>query len=179
MWKSVKRNKLSALSALQKKLLEKGLRAYFGLVIDLALKNENLGCFGLREGKDTDPETMRQVAITDHRARAARRAAAGLAVVRLVRRGLVESVSRGHWRLTLRGFKVAKALYPELKPPTKKEVAGQISFIMTMRAAVTRPRRKRSSTARKSPGALGSSSTLPTNVRTAKELIVVEVEMDV
>jgi restriction endonuclease Mrr len=125
--------KIERLSALQKSLLEKGLRA--------ALQSDS-GCFGLKATRGQDPETGRQLPITDHRKRAAHRAAAGLSVRRLVDRGLVESHSRGKWRLTPRGVKVARKLYPEIKPPTKREVASEIAFRATIHEALG-PRRRR------------------------------------
>jgi hypothetical protein len=47
---------------------------------------------------------------TDRAKRAVRRAAAGRAVARLVKRGLLECCARGKWRLTATGIEVAKAL---------------------------------------------------------------------
>jgi Mn-dependent DtxR family transcriptional regulator len=52
---------------------------------------------------------------TDHAKRAVRRAAAGRALERLVKRGLLEHCGRGKWRLTEAGVEVAKVLHPEFK----------------------------------------------------------------
>ena len=64
----------------------------------------------------------------DRRVRASRRAAAGLSIARLIKRGLVECCSRGKWRLTPAGLKLARRLYPGIKPPTKRQLANDIAL---------------------------------------------------
>jgi hypothetical protein len=113
---------------LQKNLLAKGLQAYYRTPLDVAWGSEDPGCFGLKESRELDSETMRPKPIADHKERAAHRAAAGLSIVRLVNRGLVKGSSRGKWRLTPKGVRVAKVLWPELKPPSKQQIASDIAF---------------------------------------------------
>ncbi len=107
------------LSALQRRLLRYGLMAHYRAPLDLACGLEEPGCFGLK-GLMTDFE--------DRRERASRRSAAGLSIARLTRRGLLERCARGSWRLTLSGFKVARRLNPQSKPPTKQELARNIAL---------------------------------------------------
>ena len=64
----------------------------------------------------------------DRRVRASRRAAAGLSIARLIKRGLLERCSRASWRLTPTGLKVARRLNPQCKPPTKRELARNIAL---------------------------------------------------
>jgi restriction endonuclease Mrr len=149
-------NKLSKLSALQKKILEKTLLAYYRTPLDIDWGSPDPGSFTLKASRGFDAESGRQLPITDHRARAARRAAAGSAVKRLIKRGLVESCSRGKWRLTPAGVKAARTLNPEIKPPSKREVAADIAFREAVHSVVPRrrqrPRRPKAS-AEKSPQA--------------------------
>jgi hypothetical protein len=139
------------LSVLQKKLLVKGLQAFYRTPLDIGCGSADPGCFGLKESRELDPETMRPKPITDHRERATHRAAAGLSITRLVNRGLVEGSSRGKWRLTPKGVRVAKALWPEILPLSKREVSRRIAGTLDMRAAVhsvVPPRRPRASKTR-------------------------------
>jgi hypothetical protein len=69
--------------------------------------------------------------VEDRRKVAAKRAAAGLSIARLISRGLVKNRARGWWRLTARGLKVARQLYPQIKKPTK----SQLAFDITLRIA--------------------------------------------
>ena len=64
----------------------------------------------------------------DRRIRASRRAAAGLSIARLIKRGLLERCSRGKWRLSAAGLKVARRLYPDIKRPTKRQLAADIAL---------------------------------------------------
>jgi hypothetical protein len=64
----------------------------------------------------------------DRRVRASRRAAAGLSIARLIKRGLLECCARGRWRLTPAGLKVARRIWPDVKPPTKRELAHDIGL---------------------------------------------------
>ena len=148
------------LSVLQKDLLAKGLQAYYRTPLDIGCGSADPGCFGLKESRELDPETMRPKPIADHKERAAHRAAAGLSIVRLVNRGLVKGSSRGKWRLTPKGVRVAKALWPEILPLSKAEVARQIAGTLDMRVAVhsalgrrrQRPRAKKASLPAKESG---------------------------
>ena len=138
----MKSNKLSKLSVLQKELLEKALRAYHRTPLDLAGQSVNPGCFGVQVSR-VDMETGRQLQF-HNRGEANQRAAAGHAIARLILRGLVECGSeRGKWKLTKAGLKVAKALYPELKPISKQEMAGQIRMAAAFRSVTPRPRRRK------------------------------------
>jgi hypothetical protein len=60
--------------------------------------------------------------------RASARAAAGLSIARLVRRGLLECCTRGRWRLTLKGLEVALRLEPDFNLPTLEELAPKLEF---------------------------------------------------
>jgi hypothetical protein len=64
----------------------------------------------------------------DRRVRASRRAAAGLSIARLIKRGLLERCSRGRWRLTAEGLPAARRLCPDFKLPTKRKLAGNIAL---------------------------------------------------
>ncbi len=71
----------------------------------------------------------------NRRIRASRRAAAGLAIARLIQRGLLEHCERaGRWRLSVAGLSLARRLYPELKPPTKRQLASDIAFVQVFSA---------------------------------------------
>jgi hypothetical protein len=135
------------LSDLQKALLKKALRAYCSKPMDIAVQVEVPGCFGVRTvGRIPDPDafTLRRknASAEERRKNASLRAAAGLSVARLIKRGLVECCSRGKWRLTGAGLKVAQKLWPELKPMSKKEVASKISFREAMHSVVPRLRKR-------------------------------------
>jgi restriction endonuclease Mrr len=156
----------------QKKLLEKGLRAHYRTPLGLAGRSANPGCFGLKESRAFDMGTGQRLPILDHRKRANRRAAAGHAVTRLCKRGLVECCSRGTWRLTPSGVKVAKKLYPEILPLSKREVASTIAFREAVHA-VSGSRRSRKKPRTKAPQA-------PKRVALAGEVAEpgLEIEMD-
>jgi hypothetical protein len=97
-------NNLSELSALQIKLLGDGLRAYYYQPVDIVCRSPDPGSFGVKASMAT---------LEDRKMRACRRAAAGRAIARLIKRGLLECGSaRGTWRLTKRGLKAAKAAVP-------------------------------------------------------------------
>jgi hypothetical protein len=70
----------------------------------------------------------------DRRERAQRRAAAGRAIKRLIRRGLLEGRSRGKWRLSKAGVALARRLYPQIKPVTKRELAHNIALNKAMQS---------------------------------------------
>jgi restriction endonuclease Mrr len=116
--------------------------AYNQRPFDLAVGSVDPGCFGLKEGRNIDRSTMQMLPITDYRERANGRAAAGHAIARLVTRGLVESCSRGTWRLTASGVKVAKKLWPLVKPMTKRQLAPTIAFREAVHSVVPRRRRR-------------------------------------
>ena len=121
---------------MQKNLLAKGLQAYYRTPLNIGCGVADPGCFGLKENRELDPETMRPKPIADHKERAAHRAAAGLSIVRLVNRGLVKGCSRGKWRLTPKGVRVAKVLWPEIVPLSKREVAAAIASDIELRNAI-------------------------------------------
>jgi hypothetical protein len=93
--------------------------AYYRTPLDLACQLDDPGCFGLK-AMITDSE--------DRRERASRRAAAGVSIARLIKRGLLEWRVRGTWRLTPAGLKVARRLYPDLRHPTRRELARHIAL---------------------------------------------------
>jgi hypothetical protein len=111
------------LSKLQKDILRRGLIAHYGKETDLACKRDYPGCFravglGLPD-KDAD----------NRRAKASKRAAAGRALQRLIKRGLVEPVARGHWRLSSQhGVEVAARLWPQIKKPTPEQMAADVGM---------------------------------------------------
>jgi hypothetical protein len=110
------------LSASQRGLLKQALVAHYRRPLDIAFQSEEPGCFRLYLDD-----------IGERRVRACARASAGRSLARLIKRGLLESPSRGRWRLTHRGLKVARALYPEIKPRTKKKLAHDIGRARSMR----------------------------------------------
>jgi hypothetical protein len=89
------------LSVLQRDLLVRALLALHPGPIDQGCKEPYAGCLELKAIMRTE---------TDRAKRAVRRAAAGRAVARLVKRGLLEYCARGKWRLTETGIEVAKVL---------------------------------------------------------------------
>jgi hypothetical protein len=140
---------------LQENLLAKSLQAYYRTPLNIGYGVADPGCFGLKENRELDPETMRPKPIADHKERAAHRAAAGLSIVRLVNRGLVKGCSRGKWRLTPKGVRVAKVLRPKILPLSKREVSRQIAVALDMRAAmhsVRGPRARRNRRPKASTG---------------------------
>jgi hypothetical protein len=136
-WLCKRHKSEESLSALQRELLKSGLHTWYRRPLDLACGVEEVACFRLK-GEMSE--------ITDRRERARRRAAAGLAIARLIRRGLLEHYSRGHWRLTRQGLALARRLYPEIKPRSKRELAGNIALHRALKlweAEHKRPRRHR------------------------------------
>jgi hypothetical protein len=139
---------LDNLSVLQRKLLKGALRAYYNKPMDIAVQYEDPGCFDVRTVGRTNPDpndfslSRKKASKEERRKNASLRSAAGLSVARLIKRGLVECCSRGKWRLTGAGLKVAQKLWPELKPMSQKEVASTIS-LRDMVYSVAPPRRKR------------------------------------
>jgi hypothetical protein len=91
-----------SLSALQRSLLERGLVAcYYQRPLAVACHLPHPGSFKLGS-LITDFE--------DRRVRASRRAAAGLSIVRLIKRGLLERCGYGQYRLTRAGVQTARRL---------------------------------------------------------------------
>jgi hypothetical protein len=139
---------LDNLSVLQRELLKKALRSYYDEPFHIAIQCEDPGCFDIRTVGRTSPDPndfslrWKKASKEERRKNASLRSAAGLSVARLIKRGLVESCSRGKWRLTGAGLKVAQKLWPELKPMSKKEVASAIAFRELVHS-VAPPRRKR------------------------------------
>jgi hypothetical protein len=108
------------LSALQRKLLAKGLFTYHHhrpLAIACGLPNP--GRFDLKHSMEEH---------TPGRVRASKRAAAGRAIQRLMARGLLECCTHGQWRLTPNGVEVALRLNPHASPPSEEELAHRIAL---------------------------------------------------
>ena len=119
------------LSELQRSLIRDGLIACYREPLDLACKRSDAGCFQIRF-------TMK--GFEDRRIRASKRAAAGLSIARLLRRGLLRRCSRaGRWRLTRAGLSLAKRLYPNIKRPTKRQLATDVALVRAF-SALTRRR---------------------------------------
>ena len=125
---------LENLSDLQKSLLRIGLRAHYRAPLGpLADEDQDPGSFTVQTvGRPADPDAFslrrKKASKEERRKNASLRSAAGLSIERLIKRGLVESCSRGRWRLTKRGFKVARELWPELKPMSQRELASTIAL---------------------------------------------------
>src|SRR5258708_30000567 len=117
-WLCVRHKNEVGLSGLQRSLIRDGLVAYWREPLDLACGRSDAGCFQIRF-------TMK--GFENRRIRASRRAAAGLAIARLIRRGLVERcTARGRWRLTRAGVSLARRLFPKVKRPTKLQLATDV-----------------------------------------------------
>jgi len=111
---------------LQRSLLRNGLIAYWRGPLDLACKRPDVRCFQIR---------FAMKGFADSRIRAGRRAAAGLAIARLLRRGLLERCERaGRWRLTRAGLSLARRLYPKIRRPTKRQLASDIALVRAISA---------------------------------------------
>ncbi len=125
-WLCVRHKNETGLSKLQRSLLRNGLIAYWRSPLDLALSRSDVGCFQIR---------FRMKGFQIRRIRARRRAATGLAIRPLIRRGLVERCSHaGRWRLTLSGVSLAKRLWPEIRRPTKRQLASDIALVQAVSA---------------------------------------------
>jgi hypothetical protein len=125
-WLCVRHKNEVGLSELQRSLLRDGLVACYREPLDRACSRSDVGSFQIRF----------TIADFENRAlRASRRAAAGLAITRLLRRGLLERCSRsGRWRLTRAGLSLARRLYPNIKRPTKRQLATDIALVRAMSA---------------------------------------------
>jgi hypothetical protein len=111
------------LSKLQKDILRRGLIAHYGKEIDLACKRDYPGCFRAAGLGLPDKDAL------NRRLRASKRAAAGRALERLIKRGLVEPVTRGRWRLSSqRSVEVAAQLWPQIKKPTSEQMAADVQM---------------------------------------------------
>src|SRR5258708_34285467 len=120
-WLCVRHKNEVGLSGLQRSLIRNCLIAYYREPLDLACSRCDAGCFQIRF-------TLQSFENRPFRAR--RRAAAGLAITRLIRRGLLERCSRaGRWRLTRAGVSLARRLYPEIKRPTKRQLESDIALV--------------------------------------------------
>jgi hypothetical protein len=119
MWLCKRHKSEEGMSDLQRSLLRRGLLAYYRIPLDLACRLPEVGSFTLQA-------LMMQYA--DRRVRASRRAAAGLSIARLIKRGLLECCGRGRWRLTPAGLALARRLNPQCKPPTKRELSRNIAL---------------------------------------------------
>ena len=118
-WLCKRHKSEESLSALQQSLLRYGLLAYHRRPLDIACQLPDVAGFTLK---------AMMMDFEDRRERASRRAAAGLSLARLIKRGLLECPSRGSWRLTPAGFRVARRLYPDIKPPSKRQLAHNIAL---------------------------------------------------
>jgi hypothetical protein len=118
-WLCKRHKSEEGISLLQRSLLRYGLMAHYRTPLDLACRLPDVGSFRLR---------ALMMEYEDRRERASRRAAAGLSLQRLVKRGFLKSCSRGHWRLTPTGLALARRLWPHVKPPTKRELARHIAL---------------------------------------------------
>jgi hypothetical protein len=107
------------LSALQRELLREALRGYAMRAFHLVHGAFEPGSFELKS-------MMRQ--FEEGERRASRRAAAGLSIARLIRRGLLECCARGRWRLTSEGLEVALRLEPDFNLPTTEELAPELEL---------------------------------------------------
>jgi hypothetical protein len=118
-WLCKRHKSEEGLSALQQSLLRQGLLGYYSTPLSLACQLPDPGCFGLK-AMLTDFE--------DRGERAIRRAAAGASIARLIKRRFLECCSRGHWRLSTAGLAVARRLYPDIKRPTKRQLAADVAL---------------------------------------------------
>ena len=107
------------MSDLQRSLLTDGLLAYYRRPLDIACHLPDVGCFRLK---------AIMMDFEDRRIRASRRAAAGLSIARLIKRGFLERCARGRWRLTPAGLALARRLNRQCKPPTKRELSRNIAL---------------------------------------------------
>ncbi len=131
-WLCVRHKNEVGLSQLQRSLLRDGLVACWRGPLDLACGRPEGGCFQIR---------FAMKGFENRRIRASRRAAAGLAIARLIRRGLLERCSRrGRWRLSVAGLALARRLYPKIKRPTRRQLASDIALVLAMSASGTRSR---------------------------------------
>jgi hypothetical protein len=115
-------------------LLKTALQAHYRRPLDLAVGSGCPGCFGVK---------AMMTKYEDKKQRATRRADTGRSIARLVARGLVECCARGKWRLTKRGATLARALYPEIVPLSKRGVASTIALREAVHAVAPRRRCKR------------------------------------
>jgi hypothetical protein len=118
-WLCKRHKSEEGIALLQRSLLRYGLMVHYRTPLDLACGLPDVGCFSLK---------AMMMDFEDRRVRASRRAAAGLSIARLIKRGLLERCSRASWRLTPTGLKVARRLNPQCKPPTKRELARNIAL---------------------------------------------------
>jgi len=119
--KTMSEAELSTLSPLQRRLLKAGLMAHWREAADNVFHVRDPGCFAITA-------IMKQ--IENRRERACRRAAAGRALARLIRRGLLETCSRGAWRLTRAGLEAARKVHPEIQRPSDHELAVALASWM-------------------------------------------------
>src|SRR5260221_6689852 len=116
----------AGLSELQRLLIRDGLVAYWRGPLDLACGRPEGGCFQIR---------FAMKGFQNRRIRASRRAAAGLAIARLIRRGLLERCScRRGWRFSVAGLALARRLYPKIKRPTKPPLGTDITLLRAIAA---------------------------------------------
>ena len=131
------------LSLAQRELLREGLRSYARRALHLVHGKFAPGSFELK-GLMYEFEKGR--------VRAARRAAAGLSIARLLARGLLERCARGRWRLTSAGLEVALRLEPDFKLPSVEELAPQLELAKAISGhpRFARPQRRKEKARRSS-----------------------------
>ena len=138
--KTMSEAELSTLSPLQRRLLKAGLMAHWREAADNVFHVRDPGCFAITA-------IMKQ--IENRRERACRRAAAGRALARLIHRGLLETCSRGAWRLTRAGLEAARKVHPEIQRPSDHELAVALASWMDERPVMIKGRRPRGSAKKK------------------------------
>jgi hypothetical protein len=134
-WLCKRHLRQEGLSELQRSLLREGLFAWNrSRPLDIAC--------GLPDPGHFDLKTI-MTKYKDRTERAAKRASAGRAIARLIKRRLLERCSRGRWRLSGAGVAIARRLYPQIKPVTKQELAHHIAFHQAMQSTLAGKRRRR------------------------------------
>ena len=126
---------VSKLSKLQKRILEEGLKAHWCEPIYRAWGGRGPRSFNisqtLLEFFDADKRDIDRAynwpRRGDQRERLAKpRAAISRAMTRLTKRGFLERIERGSWRLSAQGIEAALKVCPSLQGPTRAEMIQKI-----------------------------------------------------
>ena len=126
---------LSKLSKLQKRILEEGLKSHWCAPIHRAWGSKTPGRFGiskiLEEFFEANKEDIKRSYSWsrrgDQRKRLAKpRAAISRSMTRLIKRGFLERIERGSWRLSAQGVEAALKVCPSLEGPTRAELIQKI-----------------------------------------------------